>query len=97
MTDADKPASDYSVIVFADEPSKWAFPSRYFGQGRPGQQGNFTIHGLPPGNYFAVALPPVQGTDWQDPEFLQQYISVATRVSLVEGETKTVSLKLIRR
>jgi hypothetical protein len=97
VTEADKPATDYSVIVFADEPSKWAFPSRYFAQGRPAQQGSFRIQGLPPGNYLAVALPPVQGTDWQDPEFLRQYLSVATRVSLAEGETKTISLNLVRR
>ena len=97
VMDADRPASDYSVIVFADDPPRWIFPSRYFAQGRPGQQGNFRIQGLPPGNYLAVALPSVQGTDWQDPEFLQQYLGVATRVALTEGETTTVSLKLIRR
>ncbi len=97
VTDGEKPATDYSVIVFADEPSKWVFPSRYFEQGRPGPQNNFRIQGLPPGNYLAVALPPVQGTDWQDPEFLQQYLGVATRVSLTEGEVKTITLKLIRR
>ena len=97
VTDDDKPAADYSVIAFADDPARWVFPSRYFAQGRPGQQGNFRIQGLPPGNYLAVALPSVQGTEWQDPEFLQQYLGVATRVSLAEGETKTVSLKLIRR
>jgi hypothetical protein len=64
---------------------------------RRASKANFRIQGLPPGNYLAVALPSVQGTEWQDPEFLQQYLGVATRVSLAEGETKTVSLKLIRR
>ena len=97
VTDSDKPVSDYSVIVFAEEPAKWVFPSRYFAQGRPAQQGTFRIQGLPPGNYFAVALPLVQGTDWQDPEFLQQYVGVATRVSLTDGGTETINLKLIRR
>lgn len=97
VTESDKPVSECSVIVFADEPARWVFPSRYFAQGRPAQQGTFTIQGLPPGNYLAVAVPPVQGTDWQDPEFLQQYLAAATRVSLAEAETKTISLKLIRR
>jgi 5-hydroxyisourate hydrolase-like protein (transthyretin family) len=97
VTDSDKPTTDCSVIVFADDPGKWAFPSRYFAQDRPVQQGTFRIQGLPPGNYFAVALPTVQGTDWQDPEFLQQHLGVATRVTLAEAETKTISLKLIRR
>jgi 5-hydroxyisourate hydrolase-like protein (transthyretin family) len=97
VMDADKPASDCSVIVFALDPARWTFPSRHFGQGRPDSQGRFEIRGLPPDNYLALALPTQRGTDWQDPEFLQQHVGFATGFSLAEGGTATVALKVVRR
>lgn len=89
--------AESTVVLFSTDQTRWAFPSRFFGQGRPNAQGNFRIQGLPPGEYFAVALPVVQGGDWQDPERLQQLLGHATRVSLSEGATSSVALKLIRR
>lgn len=97
VMDADKPASDCSVVVFAVDPTRWAFPSRYFAQGRPNPQGRFQIQGLPPGNYLALALPTQLGTDWQDPEFLKQHANFATGFSLAEGGTATVALNVVRR
>jgi len=35
--------------------------------------------------------------EWQDPDFLQQLRSQATPVSLNEGESKTIDLKLKKR
>ena len=55
------------------------------------------MSGLRAGEYFAVALSFVQGVDWREPEYLQQLMGVATRVSLSEGGTSSVALKLIRR
>jgi len=97
VTDDRGPVADSTVILFATDPTRWVFPSRFFGQGRPSPQGNFRIQGLPPGEYYAVALPVVQGADWQDPENLNELLGVATRVSLSEGRTSAVSLKVVRR
>ena len=96
VTDNGKPAADSSVIVFAEDPTKWTYPSRYFSQARPSPTGSFTIRGLPPGGYLVLALPGVQGGDWQDPEFLQRHSGLATRVTLTEGSTATTVLKVIR-
>ncbi len=95
--DADgKPAGNYSVVVFSADQTKWAFPSRYIAVGRPNQDGRFRVSGLPPETYLVVALPAVQGTAWQDPDFLERLRTSATSIALVEGDGKTVELKLVR-
>jgi hypothetical protein len=98
VVDADgKPAGRYSIIVFAADRSKWSFPSRYIVLGRPNQDGRFKLTGLPPEDYLVVALPAVNGSEWQDPEFLETLRSLATSVTLSEGDAKTLDLKLARR
>jgi 5-hydroxyisourate hydrolase-like protein (transthyretin family) len=97
VTDTDGSAADNTVVLFSADPAKWAYPSRYFGIARPTPQGTFVIRGLRPGEYLAAALPIVQGTDWQDPEYLQQLVGVATRVSISEGGTASVALTVVRR
>jgi len=97
VTDLDGPTAECSVLVFSTDPARWAFPSRYFAQERPADRGRFTIRGLPPGDYLVVAVPPVVGESWQDPEFLRQHVALATRVSLGESVTTSTSLKVVRR
>jgi hypothetical protein len=89
------PVTDYAVLVFAGDRSKWTDRSRFIALGRPTQDGTFRIAGLPPEDYFAIALPAVQGSQWQDPEFLKTLEDVATRFLLGEGEAKTLTLKLV--
>ena len=38
---------DYTVVVFPDDPAKWAFPSRFVKTARADQQGQFRIRALP--------------------------------------------------
>ncbi len=95
--DADeKPVRDYSVIVFSAERERWTFPSRFVALARPNQDGRFTVSRLPPDDYLAIALPTVQGTEWQDPEFLDQLVREATPFGLTAGEAKTLELKLTK-
>jgi 5-hydroxyisourate hydrolase-like protein (transthyretin family) len=49
-------ALDATVIVFADDPQKWGPHSRFIQSARPDQQGRFTMRGLPPGAYRAIAV-----------------------------------------
>jgi hypothetical protein len=91
-------AKDYSVIVFADDPAKWVFPTRYVRSVRGNQQGSFTVRGLPPSTgYLAVAVSYLEEGEAQDPEFLRQLRDRASSVSFREGETKTVELRVIER
>lgn len=88
------PSSNYSVVIFAADRSRWTFPSRFVALGRPNQDGRFNVRGLPPHDYKVVALTGVEGTEWQDPEFLEKAWYVAAPLSLSEGENKTIELTL---
>ena len=90
------PVNDYAVLVFAADRSKWTDRSRFIMLGRPTQEGSFKIAGLPPEDYFAIALPAVQGSQWQDPDFLKSLEDAATRILLGDGEAKTLTLRLLR-
>ncbi len=91
-------ATDYSVVIFADDESRWRFPSRFVRSTRGDQQGRFTVRGLPPDvSYLAAAVSRLEDGDAEDPEFLAQLRGRASSVSLREGETKTIELRVIER
>jgi protocatechuate 3,4-dioxygenase beta subunit len=87
-------AKDYSVVVFPQDPSRLKARSRYMNVGRPDENGRFKISGLPPGEYYAIALDRIDNVAWNDPEFLQSVQPQATMFSLMEAETKTLDLRL---
>jgi len=85
---------DYTVVVFSQNRDEWTWNSRYRSQGRPDQDGRFKIRALPAGQYYAIALDAVDPNDSGDPEFLERLRTKATMLSLGDGETKTLDLKL---
>lgn len=88
---------DYTVVVFSDEPQKWTLPqNRYIAGVRPDTEGRFLVKNLPPGGYYAIAVDYIAQGEWGDPELLDKLKAKATRVSLDEGETKTIDLKIER-
>ncbi len=89
-----QPTTSCNVIVFAADTAKWPFPSRFVRLARPSQDGRYKLQGLPPADYLAVALPAIQGTEWQDPEFLERLRPMAKALTLSEGEARTLDLKL---
>jgi hypothetical protein len=97
VTEAGQPAPESAVLLFAEDAAKWTFPSRYMTVARPDAKGVFTTGGLPSGNYLAIAIPPMQGQDWQDPMTLHQYRALATSVNVVEGSKASVALRVVRR
>ena len=62
---------------------------------RPDQQGEFQIKGLPPGDYLIIAVDYVQDGMWNDPEYLESIRRHAERMTLKEGESRSISLKLV--
>jgi protocatechuate 3,4-dioxygenase beta subunit len=88
------PVKEYSVIAFPQDRDKWTPGSRYMRMGRPDQDGRFKLNSLPPGQYHILALDYVDSNEWNDPEFLDRVRSKATPVSINEGETKSVDLKI---
>lgn len=93
-----EPTRDYTVIIFPEDSSKWGYPSRHIRSGRADQDGMFKVRALPPDEeYLAVAVDYLEDGEGGDPEFLQQMKDRATRLSIGDGETKALDLKLITR
>jgi hypothetical protein len=97
VSDDTGPVSDYAVVIFSSDPTRWVDRSRYVVVARGVLQGRFEVRSLPPDEYLAVALPIVNGTEWMDPEFLQSIRSLATAFTLMEGGSQALELKLKRR
>jgi hypothetical protein len=87
-------ATDATVVVFADDETKWGPRSRFVSTARPDQQGQFTVEGLPPGRYLAIAVGYVEPGEEQNPEMLEQWRRSATSVTLSEGETRVLNLTM---
>jgi hypothetical protein len=92
------PGGSYSVVVFAIDRQAWFAGSRHLNYGRVLRDGSFHVRGLPPGSYWVAAVDGTLGLrDWQNPETLASLSSRATRLTLGEGETSTMTLRVNRR
>jgi Carboxypeptidase regulatory-like domain len=95
VTDARKqPVLDATVVLFPVDPALRGYLSRFIRSARPNQQGTFSITATPPGEYLAVAVQALEDGQAADPEFLASVESLAARVTVEEGESKTVNLEL---
>jgi hypothetical protein len=86
--------TDYVVVLLASESKAGAAATRFTRTIRPDQQGSFNVRGLPPGEYLAAAVESLeQGREW-DPEFQGRVRDVGRRVTLTEGQSLSLDLKL---
>jgi hypothetical protein len=90
----ERAVSDYTLLVFAADDTKWTLWSRYVALVRPNSRGVFAFRGLPPGSYQAVVVGTVSGGEWQDPEYLRALLTGGEGVPFLlgDGETKTLAL-----
>ena len=86
--------SDYTVVAFSADPANWRPQSRHIQVGRPDASSQFRIRGLPAGDYLVVALDDVESGEWFDPSVLERARRSAIRISLSDGDTKTLELPL---
>jgi len=88
-----------TVLVFADEPSKWTGNSRFVRTARVGEEGQFTVSGLPPhSRYVAIALDYLETGEAQNPEFLQRAkVASSSSFTLSAGDQRTIDLPLVIR
>jgi hypothetical protein len=93
VTDGSRPAAAASVVIFPDE-AKWTYPSRFIKVARTTSEGEFRTTGLLPGRYRVIAVSAVDGFN---PEWLVSVRTLATPVTVAEGESRSVTLRLARR
>jgi len=55
--------------------------------------GAYALDSLPAGQYYVVAVADGAAGEWPAPGFVAALVAGATRVTIAEGEAKTVSLK----
>jgi hypothetical protein len=89
-----RPLTDYSVIIFAQDPSRRGWTSRHAALVRPDQNGRFAARGLPAGNYYAIAFDYVDSGEANDPEFLDRIRFSAVPFALSDGQATTIDLRL---
>jgi len=88
--------SNCSVLVFSEDQGLWtAESSRFIKAVVTDQRGRFKVEGLPPGRYLAAAVPDLQPMEVPDAAYLTRLKEKASRVTLAEGESMTVSLRVV--
>ena len=85
---------DSAVIVFPTDAKKMKYPQRYVRVTRPAPDGRFAVPGLPPGDYSAIALEHYSPGPTPSADFLERQRPHATSVTLLDGETRTVDLRV---
>jgi hypothetical protein len=86
-----------TVLVFPADAQAWtaAGPaSRFFKNVRATASRQFGIGSLPPGDYYAIAVRDEDAADWRDPAALEAFARNAVRVTILEGEHKTIDLQV---
>jgi hypothetical protein len=93
VVDANGAASrDYVVLIFPQNAEQWTRPNAVF-IARPAGDGAFKLR-VPGGDYYAVALEEFeQGAASNDPDILGQLRDGAQRLSIADGETRSLALK----
>jgi hypothetical protein len=94
--DRGRPIADYTVVAFSADSSRWGYRTRYVRASRPDQDGKFIVKGLPTDEYRVIALEYVESGEETDPDRLDKWKTIGTRVTLAEAEAKSVVLKVIR-
>jgi protocatechuate 3,4-dioxygenase beta subunit len=98
VSDSDgRPVVPGYVLVVSTDRSRWYPKSRFMRTTAIGTGGAYSLSGLPFGSYYVVAAErlPDDGDDgWQDPDFLEPLLSVASTVTIAEGDRQVVNLRL---
>jgi len=85
-----------TVLLFPANASGWkdyGSNPRRLRSARTTARGEFGIASVPPGEYYVVAIPESQSRDWTQPARLNGIASLATHVTILEGEHRTVDLQ----
>jgi hypothetical protein len=97
ITDANgAPDSEADVLVFPADSKTWrdgVFGTRRVRLAAASLAGTYLFDGLPAGEYYVAAVDTRLTGRWKDAAFLARLTTSAVRVTLGDGEDKTVALK----
>jgi len=93
-TVSDRGIDPVAVVVFGADGDSWPYLSRTFRAVPPSLSGAFTVPGLLPGRYFAVAVR--SGVPRSSEEALRALRSVATPVVVSEGVDTAIKLSIVK-
>jgi uncharacterized protein (DUF2141 family) len=91
------PETQGLIVIFPMNYQQWVdngMPSRVMRQARTSKTGTYQVTALPAGDYFVAAIPDELSADWLDPAMLPAIVRVASRISVAEGEKKTLDLRI---
>ena len=95
---AGRPAPELTILVFPQDKAQWGRDSRRRPPPtRPGTDGRYRLMGVPPGEYFIVAVSEMAPEEMYDAVLLESLIPSAMKLSLAEGEKKVQDFKLAGR
>ena len=95
VTDVDNlPAVGVWVVLVPDEAHRSS--RRLYKSASTDQYGRFELHGIAPGDYKLFSWEAAESGSWEDPEFLKDFEKQGEKISLQEGEQKTVNVTAIR-
>jgi len=89
------PDPDSVVLAFPTDQDAWAMSGsvpRRLRTARADANGAYSLAGLPPGEYYVIAVKEDTIGDWQDPALLQALTRYAQQIRLGEGDRRTVGL-----
>jgi carboxypeptidase family protein len=89
-----EPAKEYTLVLFAADAKRWKASGRYLRTARPDQDGRFKVSGMAPADYHIIAIDKLEPGQWTDPEFLERMRSKAASITIGDGETRTLDLKI---
>jgi hypothetical protein len=90
----DRPVTDYVAVIFSEDSAFWTAASRRIATARPDQSGRFEMRNLPAGRYLIAAIDELHPLDQRAPTVLARLRERATPVTLVDGETTTLTLRM---
>jgi hypothetical protein len=91
-------ASDLNlhIVAFIVDPARWSAGSSRVRAVRVGTDARFRLTDLPGGEYYVIALTDVSPADLADSEFLQSLVSRAMKVTIADGQQRSLDLTVAR-
>jgi hypothetical protein len=84
------------VLLFPTDSTRWAAQTpgaRRMRSARVRASGEFSFASVPTGDYYLAAIGDEDGADWRDPAFLASVARSAVRLTINEGDQKSVTLR----